>query len=218
MTAYAEQILYDTVEGEKPLGLTGRFEATHLPFPLAGRLMRNLSAIVSVAVHAMCDVAEGGSHGCRVAPEPVSNDAKRLLSLALQQPAEESLSSPLVMARLDQDVDHVAVLIDGPPQILLLAIDSNEDFVQVPGFSQLTLAPLQFPNIVGTEFLTPQPNRLIRDDDSPLGEQILHISEAQAEAMVGPNRVTDDFGRETIARVPRSTALHHPSLSASRPS
>ena len=90
MTADAEEVLDDTVKGEKSLGLTGRFESTHLPLPLAGRLMRNFSTIVGVAVHAMCDVTEGGSHGSRVAPEPVSNDAKRLLSLAMQQPAEES--------------------------------------------------------------------------------------------------------------------------------
>ena len=135
MTAHAEKILDDTVEGEKSLSLTGRLESTHLPLPLAGRLMRNFSAVVGVAVHAMCEVAEDGSHGSRVAPKPVSNDAKRLLSLAMQQPAEESFGSPLVPARLNQDIDHVAVLVDGPPEMLLLAVNSNEDFVQVPGVS-----------------------------------------------------------------------------------
>jgi hypothetical protein len=74
--------------------------------------------------------------------------------------------------RLDQDVDHVAVLVDGPPRVLLLAIDFDEDFVPMPGVSQPALAPLPFPNLVGTEFLAPQPNRLIRDHDSPLGQQI----------------------------------------------
>jgi hypothetical protein len=166
----------------------------------------------------MCDVAEGGSHGSLVAPEPVSNDPKWLLPLSMQQPAEEFLGRPLITMRLNQDVDHIAVLVDGPPQIRLLAVDSDKDFVQMPSVSQPVLKPLQFPNIIGTEFLTPQPNRLIRDDDSPLGKKILHISEAQAEAMVNPDRVTDDFGRETIARVPRVVALHRPSLSGSRPS
>jgi hypothetical protein len=83
MAADSEQVLDDTVEGQKPLGLIGRFESTHLPLPLPGWLMRNFRAIVGVAVHAMCDVAESGSHGSRVAPEPVSNDAKRLLPLAM---------------------------------------------------------------------------------------------------------------------------------------
>ena len=43
----------------------------------------------------------------------------------------------LVPVRLNQDVDHVAVLIHGAPQILLLAVDSNEDFIQVPGHCQV---------------------------------------------------------------------------------
>jgi hypothetical protein len=48
MASYSEKILDDTVEGEKPLGLAGRFESAHLPFPLAGRLMRGFGAIVGV--------------------------------------------------------------------------------------------------------------------------------------------------------------------------
>jgi hypothetical protein len=31
MTTYSEQVLDDTVEGKKVLGLTGRFETAHLP-------------------------------------------------------------------------------------------------------------------------------------------------------------------------------------------
>jgi len=147
MVADTKQVLDDTVKGEKSLSLTGRFESTHLPLPLAGRLVGNFSAIVGVTVHAMCNVAEGGSHGSGIAPEPVSNDAKRLLSLATQQSAEEFLGGPLVPMGLNQNVDHVAVLVDGSPEIPLLAVDSNEDFVQVPGVSQPALAPLQFPNI-----------------------------------------------------------------------
>jgi hypothetical protein len=48
MASYSEKILDDTVEGEKPLGLAGRFESAHLPFPLEGRLMRGFGAIVGV--------------------------------------------------------------------------------------------------------------------------------------------------------------------------
>ena len=48
MAAYSKKILDDTVEGEKPLRLASRLEAAHVPFPLAGRLMRGFGAIVSV--------------------------------------------------------------------------------------------------------------------------------------------------------------------------
>jgi hypothetical protein len=114
--------------------------------------------------------------------------------------------------RLDQDVDHVAVLIHGTPQMLLLAVDSNEDLVQVP-VTEPTLTPLQFPRIARTELQTPAPDRLIRHDDSPFGQKILDISEAQAEAMVRPDCIANDLGRKTIAGVTRSIALHGISLS-----
>ena len=105
--------------------------------------------------------------------------------------------------RLNQDVDHVAVWIHGTPEILLLAVDSNEDLVQVPHIAEATLTPLQLSGIVGTEFLTPQPNRLIRDDDSSFGQKILDISEAQAEAMVKPHGIADDLGRDTMTGITR---------------
>ena len=108
--------------------------------------------------------------------------------------------------RLDQDVDHVAILIHGTPEILLLAVDSNEDLIQVPVVAQPSLSSLQFPSIVRTELLTPLPDRLIGHDDSALGEKILDISEAQAEAMISPDRIADDLGRETIAGVTRPVA------------
>lgn len=38
--------------------------------------------------------------------------------------------------RLRQNVDDVAVLIHGAPKILLPTVDSDEDFVQIPGVTQ----------------------------------------------------------------------------------
>jgi hypothetical protein len=76
---------------------------------------------------------------------------------------------------------------------ILLAIDSNEDFIQVPNIPQAALTPLQSSRLVWTELLTPQSNRFIRDDDSAFRENILNISEAQAETMVNPDGIADDF-------------------------
>ena len=44
-------------EGEKPLRLTSRFESAHLPFSLAGRLMRDFGAVVGVSFSAVGDFA-----------------------------------------------------------------------------------------------------------------------------------------------------------------
>ena len=81
-------------------------------------------------------------------------------------------------------IEHVAVLIHGTPEILSLAVDSNENFVQVPTIAEAALPLLQFSSILRAELLTPQTNRFIGDNDATLGEKILDIAEAQAETMV----------------------------------
>jgi hypothetical protein len=82
-------------------------------------------------------------------------------------------------ACLHQDVNYVTVLIHRPPEILLLAIDSNEDFIQVPAVAEAALTPLQTTSIPRTKLLTPDSNRFIRYGDSAFGEKILDISETQ---------------------------------------
>ena len=65
-------------------------------------------------------------------------------SLAVQQSSKESFRGVLITVRLNQDVDHIAVLIHGAPEILLLTVDSNEDFVQVPDAAKAALTSVQF--------------------------------------------------------------------------
>jgi hypothetical protein len=67
-----------------------------------------------------------------------------LFSLAPQQSSKESFCGALIPARLNQDVDHIAVLIHGTPQIFLLAVDPHEDFVQVPNIAEEALTAPQF--------------------------------------------------------------------------
>ena len=176
MAAHSEEIPDGIVEGEKPLGLTSRFESAHLPFPLARRLMRDFGSIVGVPFHGVSHVAEDGSYCSGVASQFVGNDPQWFGTLAAQESSKESFCSALITMWLDQDVDHIAVLIHGTPQILLLTVDSNKDLVQVPVVAEPALTSLQFPSIVRTELLTPPSNRLIGHDDSTLGEKILDIS------------------------------------------
>jgi hypothetical protein len=42
------------------------------------------------------------------------------------------LSSLLVPAALHQNVEHIALLIDSPPQVVPFALDREKDLIQVP--------------------------------------------------------------------------------------
>ena len=67
MASNSKKILDDTVEGEKSLGVASRFESAHLPFPLAGRLMRGFGTIVGVTFRVVSHVAQHRSHGAGLA-------------------------------------------------------------------------------------------------------------------------------------------------------
>jgi hypothetical protein len=111
---------------------------------------------------------------------------------------------------LNQDVDHVSILIDGPPEVVPLALDIHEELVQVPNVSQLPLSAPEPPGVAWAELPTPLPDGLVGDDDSSLRQELLNVSEAQAEAVVQPDGVTDDLRRKSVSAVAASIGIHQP--------
>jgi hypothetical protein len=66
----------------------------------------------------------------------------------------------------------MTILIHGTPQIVLLAIDSEEELVQIPSITEASLF---------------------------LPKRSVHIPKAQTEAMINPYGVADDFRREPVS-------------------
>ncbi len=79
----------------------------------------------------MCDM---------VAAQLVGHETRRFLSLSLQEFPKESPPRAPASAGLDEDVDHVTVLVNRTPEILALTVDRDEDFVQKPRISESTLS------------------------------------------------------------------------------
>ncbi len=53
-----------------------------------------------------------------VAPEAIGDEAVRETTASLEQLAKEPRGGVPIPARLEQDVDDLALLVDGPPEIL----------------------------------------------------------------------------------------------------
>ena len=149
---------------------------------------------------------------CCIAPQLVGDQPPGLASLTFQQLTEEAYSRMPIATRLDKDVDHVAVLVDGAPEIAPLTLDGHEEFVQVPRVPQATLSPLEPTGILGTELLTPLPDGLVGNDNPSLCQEILDISEAQTEAVVDPDGVADDLRRKSVSVILGCMAVRLPSL------
>ena len=159
----------------------GRLESAHLMLPLAGRLMRDLGSIVFVLPGTVDHGRHHGTMRGRVAAELVRDQPARLAALSFQQLAEEPFGRPPIAPRLYEDVEDVAVLDDGTPQILLPPLDLDEQLVQMPGVALAATAVPQLPCVAEPERSTPLPNRLIRHGDTPFGEEIFDIPETQAK-------------------------------------
>ena len=119
-----------------------------------------------------------------------------------------------IAARLEQDVDHVAVLVNRTPEIVLLTPDVHEEFIQVPRIAQATLSPLEPTRILGTELPTPLSDGFLGNQDPPLCQEIFDITEAQAEAVVEPDGVADDLRGKSVSVVAGCIIVHLPSLPA----
>jgi hypothetical protein len=75
--------------------------------------------------------------------------------LSLQELAKEPLGRVGISTFLNEDVDHIPVLVDGPPKTVPLALDVYEELVQVPDVSLTSLSSPKVPSIIEPELLTP---------------------------------------------------------------
>ncbi len=99
-----------------------------------------------------------------------------------------------------------------PAHSILFAIALHEDFVNVVNIavaSGVTFEPLA---TFSFKFDASQTDDFVADCDTVLGQRIFDITVAQIEAIVEPDRITDDFGWESVAFV----GIHSPILSISR--
>jgi hypothetical protein len=53
-------------------------------------------------------------------------------------------------------INHFTVLVNRPPQVMLLAIDLDEDFIDVEGIAKASVPPFQSAGINGSELDTPE--------------------------------------------------------------
>jgi len=82
-------------------------------------------------VAAVFDAREDFAHGRPIARELIGDHDPRHVGEALQLLAQKLRGCSLIAPRLHEDVEHVPVLVDRPPEVLLCAIDLDEDLVQM---------------------------------------------------------------------------------------
>jgi hypothetical protein len=104
-----------------------------------------------------------------------------------QQAFEKALCRSAISSGLQENIHHFSVLINGPPKILLLAVDLHEDFVDVERVTESPVSLCQSTCVLGSEPDAPEADRFPSDYDPAFSQKIFDIPVAQVEAMVEPD-------------------------------
>ena len=163
--------------------------------------MGHFATVVRVLISAVLNRRHYLPFGGRIALEFVRHHAPWRRTLALEQLTQETFGCALVAAFLDQNVNRIAVLVNGSPQILQLAANCDEHFIEKPGAAQLASPLLQLASVVRAKSVAPLPNRFVGNLYSTFRQKVFDVTKAEAKSMVNPHRVTDDFRWESMTVV-----------------
>ena len=130
-------------------------------------------------------------------------------------------------AALDQDLEYGTVLVDGPPQPMLLAGDVDHDFIKVPFVSWCGQTSADPVGITLAELQRSLSHGLVAHKDASGGQYLLDHAQAQGKPEVQPDGMADHLSRKAMADITRITGvLHrsriprssHPSVNLTMPS
>ena len=125
ITAELEVVVDPAMGGEETLRMAGRFEPLHLPFSSSRGLVRHLGPVVEVAALPVFDPGQDLAFGRAVAAELVRHDHPWDVLQTAQQLAEEPPRRSGIAPALHENVEHMAVLIHGAPEVMQLAPDAD---------------------------------------------------------------------------------------------
>jgi len=130
---------------------------------------------------------------------------------------QKPLGGVAVASALNQSIENEALLVYGAPQPMLLAIDRDDDLVEMPLVAQARSSAADFVGEVPAEFLGPAPNRFMADDNPPCRQKVLDHSQAEGKSEMEPNGVGDDLRREAMAAIKGTLRLGHPRKIGQKP-
>ena len=160
-----------TERRHKPLGCNDSAGPLHRPFALPGRLVGVLGSIIQMFRLSMLDRRHGGGVCDLVTGKLVGDQHPRPAALLLQKFLEEPGRGPAISPGLDEDVEHVAVLVDSPSQVFSDSADLDEHFVKMPLVASTWLISAQRAGVFGPEPRTPSADRLVRHHDPTRGDK-----------------------------------------------
>ena len=119
--------------------------------------------------------------GSAVGPQLIRRHPFRREALLSHQLAHEPDGSAPISPALNQDVEDLAFVIDGAPEIHPLARDPDDHLVEMPSIARPRTALPQPPCDHRAEFQHPAAHALVGDVEPALGQQFLDVAVAERE-------------------------------------
>ena len=120
------------MDAEEALGGSSRLEPLHLALSSPYRLMRVLRPIILPKPLFVRAGQPQAPESRGVGAQLIGDQQFRREALSLEQLAHQPKRRPAVAARLDQHVEHLALMIDSTPKVHPLPADPLHHLVQVP--------------------------------------------------------------------------------------
>jgi len=146
---------------QESLRLPCRLEPPHTAFSHTSRLVRKLCPVIGILTGIVNSLRNKFSMRNAIASQLVCHNLSRFAMMPFQQSLEETRSSCSVTTCLEKHIDHLAILVNGPPQVLLFAIYLHKHFVDVKCIAEPLMPTFQPFSILGAELVAPQTNRFI---------------------------------------------------------
>ncbi|HMB92989.1 MAG TPA: hypothetical protein VKP65_19215 [Rhodothermales bacterium] len=155
--------------------------------------MRLLCTIIGVLIGNMDRFRYHFPVSYTATPQLIRHDLTGFTLVILYQPPEEALRCSPIPFGLKIYIDDFTILVPGPPQIVLLAVDLHKNFISVESVSVALVPSLQPFGTFRSELDTPEADGFIADIDASFSRQILDIPEAEFAAVIQPNSMADDI-------------------------
>jgi hypothetical protein len=196
-----EKIADGREHADEPLQPSGRSKALPRPFASAKWQMRILRPIIKPLVRAVFDFWHDLTLGGRIRAELVGDHPPGWAALLLQKASQQALRRRGVAAGLENFIEHVTILIDSPPEPVLLASDRDHDLIQVPNVAAAWRLAPETASVRRPELQRPAADGLVRDNDAALEQHLLNQPQAQRKPEVQSDRMGDDLGWKAVAFV-----------------
>ena len=126
------EVVADGAErSQETLSVLGGFEALEYPLAFPCGQVRNLRPIVQTLVSPMLSVRQHPPNRWPVACQLMGDHHARFITGAVNNLTQEALGCLLIAPRLDEDVQHYAILIDGSAQPVAFAADLQQDLIEM---------------------------------------------------------------------------------------